>query len=173
MKVYKISLWKFIKPSVHIIFLLIFFVFLMGVLMLGLFYKDGHIPTFLVVLTIIWVLLYSVPNLVLHINYYKEDSKKKLSIDLNKEIVTISRDEKEYIFFFKDIVKVVRIGMRPSKFNGFDSIAAWRYFYYYKIALRDANSVYLTRFLVQDLEKILNSLPIEHLQQRYPIVKDI
>lgn len=145
----------------------------MGILMLGLFYKDGYIPPFLVVLTIIWVLLFSVPNLVLHINYYKEDSKKELSIDFNKEVVKISRDEKEYIFLFKDIVKVVRVGMSPSKFNGFTSIAAWRYFYYYRIELRDKNSVYLTRFLVQNLEKVIPDLPIEYLQQKYPIVKDI
>jgi hypothetical protein len=170
MKVYKITLWKFLKPSIKIIFSLMFFLSFMGVLMLGLFYRDGYIPPFLVVLTIICVLFFSIPNLALHINYYKEDRKKKLFIDFDKEIVTISKDGREKIFSIKDIVKIIKIGINPLK-NSELTTAAWRYFYYYKIELKDNSTVCLTRFLIQNFENIIPKIPFEYYQQRYPIVK--
>ena len=123
MKVYEITFWKFIKPSINIIFPLIFFLGFMGILMLGLHYRDGHIPILLVVITIFFVLLLCVPNIVLHINYFKEDRKKELTIDFFNKKLFLSRNGVEKTFFFKDIVKVVRISMCTSEFNGFITIA--------------------------------------------------
>lgn len=173
MQVYKITFWKFIKPSINTILPLIFFLGFMGILMLSLLYRDGHIPVFLVVLTIFFVLLFCVPNIILHINYYKEDRKKKISIDFINENVTLSRNGNGKVFFLKDIVKVVRISMRSSESNVFNTTAPWRYFYYYKIELQDGSTLFLTRFLIQNIEKVIPNLHYEYLQQRFPIVKNI
>ena len=170
MKVYEITFWKFIKPSINIIFPLIFFLGFMGILMLGLHYRDGHIPILLVVITIFFVLLLCVPNIVLHINYFKEDRKKELTIDFFNKKLFLSRNGVEKTFFFKDIVKVVRISMCTSEFNGFITIAPWRYFYYYKIELQDGSSLLLTRFLVQKFERIIPNLHYEFIQKQFPII---
>lgn len=172
MKVYKITFWKVIKPSINIIVPLIFFLGFMGILMLGLHYRDGHIPIFLVALTIFLVLLFCVPNLVLHVNYFKEDRKKELSIDFINKKVTLSRNGNGKVFFLKDIVKVVRISVRSLESNEFKTTAPWRYFYYYKIELKDGSFIFLTRFLVQNIEKVMPDLNYEYLHQRFPVVKN-
>lgn len=172
MKVYKITFWKVIKPSINIIVTLIFFLGFMGILMLGLHYRDGHIPIFLVALTIFLVLLFCVPNLVLHVNYFKEDRKKELSIDFINKKVTLSRNGNGKVFFLKDIVKVVRISVRSLESNEFKTTAPWRYFYYYKIELKDGSFIFLTRFLVQNIEKVMPDLNYEYLHQRFPVVKN-
>jgi hypothetical protein len=173
MKVYKITFWRFIKPSINIIVTLIFFLGFMGILMLSLHYRDGHIPIFLVVLTIFMVLLFCVPNIILHVDYFKEDRKKELSIDFIHKKVTLSRNGDEKVFFLKDIVKVVRISVRSSETNEFKTTAPWRYFYYYKIELQDGSSLFLTRFVVPNIEKVIPNLNYECLHQRFPIVKNI
>lgn len=139
--------------------------------MLGLLYRDGSVPVFLIVLTILWVLLLSVPNLILHISYYKEDRKKKFFIDFQKEFIKISVDEKVEKHFFRDIIKVVKIGLCHSKSDRHLTIAPWRFFYYYKIELQGQRTEILTRFLIQDFEKLLPKLPCEFIKQEYPIIK--
>lgn len=171
MKVYKITFWKFIKPSINIIVPLIFFLGFWGILLLSLYYKDGYIPIFLIALTILLVLLLFVPNIVLHANYLKEDWKKEISIDFINKKVILSRNGKGKVFFLKDIIKVVRISARSQESNVFNTTAPWRYFYYYKIELRDGSSIFLTRFLVQNIEKIIPDLNCEYIYQYFPIFK--
>jgi hypothetical protein len=142
----------------------------MGVLMQGLLLRDGNVPAFLIGLTILCVILLSVPNLILHINYYKEDRKKKFFIDYKKEFVKISVDEKEELFYFQDIVKVLKIGLCHSKSDRLLTTAPWRFFYYYKIEFQDKRIKYLTRFIIQDLESLLPNLVFEYEKQRYPFI---
>lgn len=170
MKVYKITFWKFIKPSINIIVPLIFFLCFVWILILGLHYRDGYVPISLVVLTIFLVLLFCVPNIVLHINYFREDRKKELFIDLINKKVILSRNGNRKVFFLKDIDKVVRNGVRSLESKEFNTTAPWRYFYYYKIELKDGDSIFLTRFLVQNIEKVIPDLNYEYLHQRFPIV---
>lgn len=172
MKVYKITFWKTIKPSIIIILPIFFFIGFMAILMLGLHYRDGQIPIFLVALTIFWVLILSVPNLILHVNYIKEDRKKELSIDFFNKKVTLSHNGNRKVFFFNDIEKVVKFSVRSQKSKGFNTTAAWRYFYYYKIELKDGNSIFLTRCLIQNIEKLMPDIFCEYSHQRFPIVKN-
>ena len=136
----------------------------------GLLLRDGNVPVFLIVLTILCVILLSVPNLILHINYYKEDRKKKIFIDFKKEVVKISVDEKEESFFFRDIVKVVKIGLCHSNRDKLLTTAPWRFFYYYKLEFQDKRIIYLTRFIIQHFESILPNLDFEYEKQRYPFI---
>lgn len=173
MNVYKITFWKFFKPSIKILFLLFFFLCLMGILMILLFHRDGDIPFFLILSTIFWVLFLSVPNIILSINYYKADSKKRIFIDFNKEKITIFQNGKKKVLFFKNIDKIVKIGLSSSKYNGIITTAPWRHFYYYKIELQDQSFVCITRFLIQNFENVLPKLPCEYVQQTFPLVKQI
>ncbi|MBW6499322.1 MAG: hypothetical protein K0B09_13100 [Bacteroidales bacterium] len=173
MRNFKLTLWKFIKPSVQTIFVVIFFLCIMGVLMQGLLLRDGSVPPFLIGLTIVCVILLCVPNLILHINYYKEDRKKKIFIDFKKEVIKISVDEKEESFFFQDIVKVVKTGLYHSKSDRQLTTAPWRFFYYYKIEFQDKRFKYLTRFIIQDLESLLPNVIFEYEKKRYPFIAHI
>jgi len=171
MKEYKITLWKFLMPSIKISLLLIFFLFLMLLLMLGIYYKNGYIPTFLLVITIVWFLLFSVPNLLLHINYYKNDRGKKLYIDFNRKKIIILKGGIEKNISFKDVVKVEKVGICPSISYTIDTIAAWKYFYFYRIKLKDGSFVTLTRFLIFNLEQLLPNFHYHCLPRRYPMIK--
>jgi len=75
-------------------------------------------------------------------------------------------------FCFEEISKITKIGANLQKNERFTTIAPWRYFYYYKIELRDKSTFYLTRFLIQKLEKIVPNLRYKYQFQRFPMIKD-
>jgi len=171
MNIYRITFWKILKPNIILILNLVLFLVLMGGLMIMIYQRDGYIPTFLIALTAICGLIIFVPQFILCVNYYKNDRKRELLIDEDNEEFSILKDGRKKSFLFKDIVKVVKIAASYSKLKGIDSIATWRHFYTYKIELKDKSFVYLTSFLIQNLEKTIPNLQYEYLKQRFPMIK--
>jgi len=140
--------------------------------MFALYYRDGCIPMSLVLLTAFIFFSLCIPQIILCVNYYNNDRKRQFAIDFDKRFVIISMNKVEKKFCFEEISKITKIGANLQKNERFTTIAPWRYFYYYKIELRDKSTFYLTRFLIQKLEKIVPNLRYKYQFQRFPMIKD-
>lgn len=132
--------------------------------------EQGKLIPFAIVFTVLWLLFLSIPNLILNINYWLIDRKKNITVDFDSESITIEKKDKQTIYF-KDIVKMYKIG-GFSKSDGCYSVVPWGHYYYYKIELQNNSSLYFTRFLAQNFEKKLSNISYEYLQQKYPFVSN-
>ncbi len=150
---------------------LILFLSLMFMLMIYFFYYEKFVPIPLIGITVVIALLNIVSNLVLHVNYYKEDKRKKILIDSENEIIKITKNGNEKIFYYNEIIKVTKIEATSSKLSRYTSSISWRLFYYYRIDFKDNSHQYITRILVQNFEKLIPSIPCEYAEQGYPIIR--
>ncbi|MFO7978671.1 MAG: hypothetical protein R6U64_08430 [Bacteroidales bacterium] len=171
MEEYKVTLWKMLKPNIGIMLSLLFFLCFMGLIMLSSFSQNGYIPDLTIIVTIVVVIVFGGPGFILHLNYYKEDQKKKLIVDFNDKLITVCKDGLEKRFHFDEIARVEKTGMVPSRSYKYSTTAPWRYFYFYKVVLLDKSFIILTRFLVEDFEKMVPNVSFYSMQENFPLVK--
>lgn len=172
MKTYKITFWKCIKPSFNVALTTLVFIFLMSILMMEAYLKGAYIPPYMIIITVLWIVILCGPNLVLHINYYLNDRGLTICIDSKKKKISIRKKTGEIEFCFKDIANIVKSGLITEDNKVVITSTAWGHFYYYKIVLKDKQNVFLTRFLIQKLEKLFPDLPYEYRFQKFPLIKD-
>lgn len=167
----KITFWKIVKPNIELLLYLLLFLFLMGSIMYVVYHRDGYVPNSLTTITICVLFVFCIPQLILSINYFNNDRRKVVMIDIENELIIISRVGIEKKVYFKDITRITRIGKSLSKLDGFVNSAPWKYFYYYKIELLDNSLLYLSCFAIIKLENLLPKLTCKYLEQNFPIIK--
>lgn len=169
--IYKVSLWKMFKPNIYALLLVLCFTFLMSPLLLLSYIEKSELLNTIILVTVLFDLLFGLPNLIIHLNYYLCDKNKVLSINTDDRSFDIIDKAKEYSLLFNDIAKITRVGKRPFRADLFYSTSPLRYFYFYKIEMKNGDLYYISRYLIQNLEKKVANINFEHKESRWPYIK--
>ena len=129
--------------------LLMFYVIFLGI---GIYIYSQDYNFFILKGLILFLVILSLPTLIIHFNYLFNDKSKKIIIhDIRKEIEIIDRQNEKFILKKKDI-KNVTLTSYLTKDNKGSKQPPWANYYYYQIDTFDYKTIYLTSLLIKENE---------------------
>jgi len=160
---YKMNFGSILKALLGPFIVFVFSVFLLVFLFIESSAKNEYI--LVAVISVLFIVLFFIPPLVLILNYYNNDKDMKLVIKNNVKMMSISKGTKEDDILYNEIKRIERYQL-----NWFIRMS-YRSMYYYKIILRDNRCYYFSRLLINDFEKKEKDLNFEECGVFFPIIQ--
>jgi len=160
---YKVNFISFIKPCILPVFLFLLFVLLYIPIIIFTKNSERYLVPWIV--GICWISITFIPIIILHINYYFNDRKKQLVINnLKKKLSLIQEDQIKEISYNE--IEVV------EKYSAdlFFSRLPFKTYYYYKIIIKNKAPLYISRMIIEKLERKINISCIEFNSVFYPFI---
>lgn len=120
-------------------------------------------------ISLIILLIFLVPQFILHINYYTKNKGFILVCDLVNQDITISHKGKSVSFSFSDIELIKRYKSYPLAENRMHWFP-WDSYNYSIIRLRNGQEVILTSLLVLNLDLPIEPKKVKLIKTFYPII---
>ncbi len=101
---------------------------------------------------LLWItlpfLLFIIPTLILHVQYFIEERKKVVEFDNIREVVTIKKGKSTIVLDYKYIKSITKVSRNISDDGGLHWFP-WANYFYYRIVYQD-DTVYLITSLIAD-----------------------
>lgn len=117
------------------------------------FANDPDDYTVTIIFSIIYFVIYILPNIILQFNYAQSDKQVHLEIDDAIDFVSLTDGKKEYVFKLSEIDRI-RI-VDSDQYSPFLSTLPWLNYHFYMICLKNDDEFLVTRLIARRLEKIL------------------
>jgi len=160
---YKMSFGSILKALLGPFIVFAVSVFLLFFLFIESSAKNEYISVS--VISLLFVVLFFIPPLVLILNYYNNDKDMKLVIKHDVKMISISKGTKEDDILYNEIKRIERYQL-----NWFIRMS-YRSMYYYKLILNDNRCYYFSRLLINDFEKKEKDLSFEECGVLFPIIQ--
>lgn len=164
---YKINFFSFIKPSVLPFVITIFFIIVFIPLMLFTYGTEDQFCSWFVAIG--WISFTGLPPIVLHLNYFLNDRNKCIEIDNLKRTITLFVGNEKQIIKYDAIERIEKYCSNTK--GGFVLKNNWNTYYYYKIVLKGNSSVYLSRMIIEKIEKKIEGISIKFVRTTYPFIR--
>jgi hypothetical protein len=159
---FRINTFSLIRPTIYPALLLVLIISLFTPLIIDSYNTDA----FVIILIILSLLrgFIIISNLILHINYYRHDKDKIVVINKKKRLLIITKGEQTIEIPFEEIEYLEKLSVF------FFRLVPTSY-YCYCVNLKNKQSIYLSRLLVQGLEKELPGISFDNVACLYPYIK--
>lgn len=131
---------------------------------------GGSDTAIFILMAVLLFLLFFIPQLILHWNYYRKNKGDILFYDPTSRSITIDRKEVSCLFFFDDIKLVERFKSYPLAEDRIQWFP-WDGYNYSVIHLKNGQKFLVTSLLVPNLDLPIESNKINLKKTFYPIVK--
>ncbi len=123
-------------------------------------------------ISLVTILIFLIPQLILHINYYRRNKGDIFFYDPAGQRVTINRKGESASFSFSDIELIKRFKSYPLADNRMQWFP-WDNYNYSIIRLKNGQEFIITSLLVPNMDLPINSSRIKLKKRFYPIIQDM
>lgn len=167
-QLYKISFWSVIKPGIWPFTVLC--ISIAGFFPIVVLTNGTDFQSFALVVAIVWIAITGIPPFILAINYLTHDRHTVLEIDQSNNNIRISRRNNIYTFPLEDILRIEKYHSNIVKGETMTRMH-WHTFYFYKLVLRQHESVEVSRMIIEKFERKIENVRFEYIRTSFPLIR--